>query len=312
MRYQFDLLDLSLVNYVAEGGSLTFAAERAFLSMPAVSTRIKNLEEGLGVKLFDRTRRGFKLTEAGVKFRRRAAQILGEIESLRDDMREYAFGAHGSLRICATTPATVEFLPTLLSTYLAANKEVRIDVVDLKGDEAVTAIREGTADIGIISNTVYSEGLHVVPYRTLNLVLVTSTDHPLAHAGSVRFADTLDHDYVGLPESTAYQHFLVTASSKANKPLNLRVRVNNFEAVCRMVELNIGVALLPEVLARRSAGTLKPAVLQLGDLWASRQLLICTRPNAALPWYVEELVRMLVEDGRRHSYEPGLAAYDFS
>jgi len=298
MRYQFDVLDISLVNLVAEGRSLTFAAERASLSLPAVSTRIRNLEGGLGVKLFDRTRRGVTLTEAGAKFQKRASQILTHIEGLRDDMREYTFGPRDSLRISATTTATVEFLPPVLGAYLAANRDVRIDVVDHKGDETVTAVRDGTADIGIISNTAYSEGLHVVPYRSLNLVLVASTEHALARATDVRFADTLDYDYVGLPDSTAYQHFLVSAFSSANKPLKLRVRVNNFEAVCRMVELNIGIGLLPELSARRNAEVFKIAVVPLAEPWALRQLLLCTRTSEPLQPHVEQLMRMLIEDGR--------------
>jgi hypothetical protein len=156
-------------------------------------------------------------------------------------------------------------------------------------------------DIGIISNTVYSEGLHVQPYCTLSLVLVTSAGHPLARREGVCFADTLDYDYVGLPDSTAYHHFLVQASSAAKKPLNLRVRVNNFEAVCRMAELDIGVGLVPEAAARRNAETLRIVVIPLADPWCLRQLLICTRTSESLPPFAEQLVRMLVEDGRRRS-----------
>jgi len=297
MPYQFDLFDMSLITFIAEGNSLTSAARRACISLPAVSTRIRNLEAGLGVKLLHRNRDGVTLSEPGLKFLQHATQTLKQLESLRDDMRTYTEGAKGSLRVFATTTAVTEFLPGVLGVYLSKNRDVRVDLVEQKGDDTVSAIREGSADIGIISNTVYSEGLHVVPYCTLQLVLVTGTDHPLAQRKTVRFNETLSFDYVGLPDSTVYQHFLVEASSASSSGLNVRVRVNNFEAACRMAEMNIGISLLPESTARRNAENMKICIIPLSDTWSLRQLLICTRSKDCLPPYANELIRLLIEDG---------------
>ncbi|CAN5425650.1 LysR family transcriptional regulator [soil metagenome] len=301
MPYQFDLFDMGLVTYIAEGKSLTHAADRARISLPAVSTRIRNLEEGLGVKLLARTRQGVSLTEPGLKFLRHATQMLKQLENLRADMKEYAEGAKGSVRVCATTTAVTEFLPNVLGTYLSRNPDVKVDLSEKKGDETVSAVRDGSVDIGVISNTVYSEGLQVVPYRTLRLVLVTSANHELALRESVRFTETLSLDYVGLPDSSAYQHFLVEASTSLNRRLNLRVRVNNFEAACRMAELDIGVALLPESAARRNAETMQIRIVPLSDTWAIRQLLICVRNRESLAPFAQELVQLLIADGKASS-----------
>lgn len=296
MRPPFDLLDASLVAYVAEGRSLTHAAERAHLSLPAASMRIRNLEEALGVRLLHRTHGGVTLTEAGKKFVLHAKRMLEQLEALREDMREYALGSRGSLRVYATTTAVTEFLPPVLGEYLAANPEVRIDLVEQKGDETVSAIREGSADIGVISNTVYSEGLHVMPYRTLRLVLVAGTRHPLAGRASVRFAETLDFDYVGLPDSSSYQHFMAVTAASASKRLSIRMRVNNFEAVCRMAELNIGLGLIPECAAVRYAASMNLRIVPLADAWAFRRLLICVRSADGLPPFAQELTRLLLAD----------------
>jgi hypothetical protein len=298
MRYQIDLYDMALVTYIAEGNSLTYAAERAHISLPAVSTRIRNLEDGLGVKLLHRTRQGVTLTEPGVKFLKHAQKMLMQLENLRDDMRQYSEGAKATLRICATATAVTEFLPNILGLYLQRNPNVRVDLSERKGDDTVSAIREGSVDIGIISNTVHSEGLHVVPYRTLRLVLVAGSSHPLAGRESVLFNETLDFDYVGLPDSSVYQHFLVEASTSLNMRMSLRVRVNNFEAACRMVELNLGLALLPESVARRNAETMDIRIVPLADAWATRQLQICVRNMNGLNHYARELTQFLLEDGR--------------
>ncbi|MBO9355898.1 LysR family transcriptional regulator [Bordetella petrii] len=296
MRYQFDIFDLSLVSFIAEGHSFTYAAERGCISLPAVSNRVRNLEEGMGVKLFHRTRSGVKLTEAGDKLLKRASNILRELENLRDDMKEYAGGTKGSLRIWGTTTAVSEFLPSIVGNFLQSHNDIRIDLSEAKGDDIVSAIREGTVDIGIISNTAYSEGLEVVPYRTLRLVLVTGMAHELAHRSSVRFTETLAFDYVGLPDSSAYQHFLEDTFSSLNKQLKLRVRASNFEAVSRMAELNIGIALLPESVALRHAEAMDIKIIPLADAWAVRKLQICVRHREALPLFARELMDILLAD----------------
>lgn len=298
MRYQIDPYDMGLVTYIAEGHSLTYAAEKARISLPAVSARIRNLEEGLGVKLLHRTRQGVTLTEPGEKFLKHAQKVLMQLESLRDDMREYSEGAKATLRICATATAVTEFLPNILGFYLQKHPNVRVDLSERKGDDTVSAIREGAVDIGIISNTVHSEGLEVLPYRMLRLVVVAGPSHPLVRRESVRFNETLDYDYVGLPDSSVYQNFLVEASMSLNMRMNLRVRVNNFESACRMVELNLGLALLPESVARRNAETMDIRIIPLADTWATRQLQICVRSMNGLSPYARELTDLLLEDGR--------------
>ena len=307
MRYQFDLFDMSLLTFIAEGRTLTCAAERANISLPAVSARIHNIEEGLGVKLLHRTRQGVTLTEPGLTFLRHARTMLDQLERLRDDMREFSEGTRGSLKICATTTAVTEFLPAVLGVYLTSNPDIRVDVSENRGGDIVSAVRDGSVDIGIISNTVHSEGLDVFPYRTLRLVLVTGMAHPLAARESVRFDETLAYDYVGLPDASSFQHFLVEASTSLNKRLSLRVRVNNFEAACRMAELNIGVSVLPESVARRNAEAMKIKVIPLADTWALRQLMICVRNKESLPPFAREFTKLLTEDQNGGGASPLMA-----
>jgi len=107
----FDLADLRLMVRVAEANSLTRGAEASFLSLPAASTRIKNLEESLGAKLLYRTSQGVTLTPPGQAFVHHARLVLAQLEHLTSDMQEYAKGIKGHLRVFANTTALGEFLP---------------------------------------------------------------------------------------------------------------------------------------------------------------------------------------------------------
>ena len=105
---RFDLVDLNLFTHIAEASSLTRGAERCHLSLPAASTRIKNLEDSIGTKLLYRTSQGVTLTPPGQAFVHHARTVLAQLEHLAGDMQEYAHGVKGHLRIASTTTALSE------------------------------------------------------------------------------------------------------------------------------------------------------------------------------------------------------------
>ena len=88
----FDLIDMQLTVNVASDQSMTKGAERTFLSLPAASNRVKNLEARLGTTLFYRSSQGVTLTPSGEAFVRHARIVLRQVEHLRGDMQEYASG----------------------------------------------------------------------------------------------------------------------------------------------------------------------------------------------------------------------------
>lgn len=298
MALHFDLVDLRLMVRVAEANSLTRGAEASHISLPAASTRIKNLEESLGLKLLYRTSQGVTLTPPGQAFVQHARTVLAQLEHLSGDLQEYAKGIKGHLRVYANTTALGEFLPPVLKGYLLAHPDVNVDLRERLSHDIVRAVSEGQTDIGIVAGLVRTENLETLPYRRDRLVLVVPEGHALAGRKEVAFAETLDCDHVGLQESSAIHAFLRQVCDQLHRPLRLRIQVGNFEAACRMVEANVGVAILPESAARRHAQTMAIAIVPLSDPWAVREMKICVRSLEALPTFARELVDLLVGDAR--------------
>lgn len=296
MSMHFDLVDLRLMVQVAEANSLTKGAEASHISLPAASTRIKNLEESIGTKLFYRTSQGVTLTPPGQAFVQHARTVLGQIQHLRADLQEYARGIKGHLRVFANTTALGEYLPPVLRSYLLSHPDVNIDLRERLSHDIIRAVSEGQTDIGIVAGLVRTENLEIIPYRRDRLVLVVPRCHALAQASSVEFADTLDYDHVGLQESSAIHAFLRQVCDQLHRPLKSRIQVGNFEAACRMIEATVGVAILPESAARRHAQTMAIAIVPLSDAWAIREMQICVRSLEALPAFARELVDLLVAD----------------
>ncbi|AGW93880.1 MULTISPECIES: LysR family transcriptional regulator [Cupriavidus] len=294
---RFDLVDLKLFTHIAEAQSLTGGAQRSHLSLAAASTRIKNLEEHVGVKLLSRSSQGVKVTGAGETLLAHARRVLRQLEQLSGDLQEYVSGVKGHVRVFANTTAMSEFLPAVLRTYLVNHPDVTIDMHERLSPDIVRAVQEGMVDIGIIAGNVRTEGLEVMPYRRDRLVLAVALSHPLAEHSSVDFIDTLDYDFIGLPEASAIHNFLKRAAADLQRELRWRVQVSNFETACRMIEANVGIGVLPESTAARHAVTMALRIIQLNDEWAERKLQICVADLGALPLFARKLVDLLVEDG---------------
>lgn len=294
---RFDLVDLKLFTHIAEAQSLTGGAQRSHLSLAAASTRIKNLEEHVGVKLLSRSSQGVKVTGAGETLLAHARRVLRQLEQLSGDLQEYVSGVKGHVRVFANTTAMSEFLPAVLRTYLVNHPDVTIDMHERLSPDIVRAVQEGMVDIGIIAGNVRTEGLDVMRYRCDRLVLATALSHPLAEHNSVDFIETLDYDFIGLPEASAIHNFLKRAAADLQRELRWRVQVSNFETACRMIEANVGIGVLPESTAARHAGTMALRIVQLNDEWAERKLQICVADLGALPLFARKLVDLLVEDG---------------
>ena len=296
MSMHFDLVDLRLMVRIAEANSLTKGAKASHISLPAASSRIKSLEESIGTKLLNRTSQGVTLTPPGQAFVHHARMVLGQIQHLRGDLQEYARGVKGHLRVFANTTALGEYLPPVLRSYLLSHPDVNIDLRERLSHDIIRAVSEGQTDIGIVAGLVRTENLETIPYRSDRLALVVPLCHALAEIQAVEFAKTLEFDHVGLQESSALQAFLRQVCDQLHRPLKQRIQVGNFEAACRMVEANVGVAILPESVARRHAQTMDVAIVPLSDQWAFRSMQICVRSLAALPMFARELVDLLVQD----------------
>ena len=289
---RFDLVDLALFRHVVEAGSITHGAERAHLALAAASTRIRNMEEALGAALLVRSRQGVTPTQAGRTLLQHARSILRQSERLREDLGAYAGGLAGQIRVLSNTNAQ-EFLPEALSSFLAAHPHVSVDLEERLSDEVVGLIAEGVGDLGIVAATVDVSTLETYPFRKDRFVLVVARDHKLGKRTKVPFAQVLDHEFVGLDRASALQRFLADKAARIGQPLRLRVQLRSFDAVCRLVECNVGIGIVPETTARRVGSNMAITAVALSDAWAERDLTICVRDFSELPPYARQLVEHL-------------------
>lgn len=295
----FDVVDLRLFHEVASRSSITRASEAMHLSLAAASARIKGLESRAGVPLLWREARGVRLTPAGEALLHHARAILRQTEALAGDLHEYARGLRGQVRVFANTTAVTDILPEVLPAFLKANPKVNVELQEMANTDIALGVREGRADLGIVSDRMDSFGLRAVHFSTDRLVLVVPKGHRFARRAAVAFAETLDEHHVGMHAGSTLHGFLLEVTQALGRPLRLRVQLSSFDAVCRMVAAGAGVGVVPASSAGRSLGTLQMVQVELADAWRVRERYVLMREGEAVPSYAQALVDALLAFGAR-------------
>ncbi|KOY01290.1 LysR family transcriptional regulator [Pseudomonas nunensis] len=289
----FDLTDLRLYLNILDTGNITAGAGRTHLSLAAASARIRAMEASLGIDFLQRGRRGVTPTPAGKALAQHARVLLQQAERMQQDLADYAKGVKGQVRLLCNTTAITEYLPELLADFLREHPNLDIDLQELPSTRITHALRQGAADLGIVSDAVDTGDLQTHPFRDDPLVLILPNDHPLSDASEVSFSDTLHHDYVGLGVNSALAVYLEEQALHTGLRMQIRIRADGFDGVMRMVARGAGLAIVPLAAVERGSAQLPFKCVALKEPWAQRKLLLCARDFTALPGYAQALLHAL-------------------
>ena len=289
----FDLTDLRLYLNILDTGYITAGAARSHLSLAAASARIRAMEASLGIDFLERGRRGVTPTPAGKALAQHARLLLQHADRLQQDLAEYAKGVKGQVRLLCNTTAITEYLPEVLADFLCRHPNLDIDLQELPSARITHALRQGAADLGIVSDAVDTHALETLPFRDDPLVLIMPPDHPLANGATPNFSDTLHHDYVGLNANSALAVHLEEQALHAGMRLQIRIRAEGFDGVMRMVARGAGLAIVPLAAIQRRAVDQSFKRFALKEDWAQRKLLLCARSFTGLPAYARALLHAL-------------------
>lgn len=291
---RFDLTDLRLFLNVQETGSITAGARRSHMTLASASERIRGMEDTLGVSLLLREHRGVQATPAGRTLAHHARLVLAQMDRMRGELDHYGQGLKGHVRVLCNTTALSEYLPQVLGEFLKDHPRVSVDLEERLSYEIADALRAGTCDIGVLADSTDLHGLQVLRFRHDPLALVVPAGHPLAGRQTVTLAEVADEEFVGLVQGSALQEHIAHHARRSGKVLSYRVRLRSFDAVCRMVGLGVGVAIMPRVAAVRHGRAAGVRRVALVDDWAVRDLVLCVRGE--LPAYAQQLVAYALRD----------------
>lgn len=277
---RFDLADLRLFVSVLRAGSITRGAQEANLALASASQRISGMEATLGVPLLERVPRGVRPTPAGLVLLRHAKDILSRAERMQGDLRDFANGARGRIRLLSNTGALLGFLPHALRSFLLAHPGLDIDIEERPSTEIVRIVAEGAAELGIFADVVDAGALQVYRLVEDRLVVLMPATHRLAGGAQVDFIEIAREKFIGLLDAALQAHLAEHAMRRGIR-LEYRIRLRSIRPIGRMVEDGVGIAILPEsTAAELGSATLR--VVPLADAWARRRLALCLRSREEL------------------------------
>jgi len=196
--------------FIALAGSLNFtrAAERLHVTQSTLSHQIRQLEDEVGTRLFDRIGKRVALTQAGDEFLHHALKALHEIDLGLGALRQDAQEAAGELRIGSTHTFNLGFIPDCIASFRQRHPQVRVVVEELAADLIAARLQQGTLDLGIAYRPGAPGPLQFEPLYHEEMVLVVAPGHPLARRKRVRMVELHRLPMVLLPASFATRQML--------------------------------------------------------------------------------------------------------
>ncbi len=267
-----DLEDLRAFSAVARLGSFSAAAGELFITQPAVSKRVRALEDELGVALFDRLGRRVLLTEAGRALLPRARHILQEVEDSRRAVSNLAGRIEGPLSLGTSHHIGLHRLPPVLRRYRAAHPQVRLDLRFMDSEAACAAVRQGDLELALV--TLPPDPPPELEQRLVwpdPLAVVAAPDHPLCAAGRLTPQALARHEAV-LPGPGTFTRGLVEAAlARHGLAVRVALTTNYLETLKMLASVGLGWSVLPHTLAGDGVVVLEVEGLamarRLGAVW---------------------------------------------
>ena len=191
-----DLLSIRAFLAIAETLSFRGAAERLHMSQPALSLRLRRLEDEIGLRLFDRTRASVVLSSAGREFKPHAERLAGEASAVRAAARRIATGEAGVLRIGYTPISMFGAVPELVRRFAHDHPDVTLDLTELLSDGVEDALVADRIDIGFLHPPTSRRGLDLIDLYEERFVIAVSRHDPLAERECLALRDVSDRDFV--------------------------------------------------------------------------------------------------------------------
>lgn len=299
MARHFDPVTLRLFIAVCEEGNIARAAEREAIVASAVSKRIAAVEAAVGAPLLVRGRRGIEPTAAGAALLRQARDVLGAMDRMHIELSDFATGVQGSVRVVAAPSVLAERLADDIGGFLAQHPAVRVSLDERVSPEIVRAVREGSADAGVLWDATDLAGLQATPYRTDQLCVVMRREHPLARRRRLSYAQALDQVSVSVAPGGMMDTMLRRQAALIGRTPVHRVQVSGMDAAARIVAAGLGPAILPREAVELQAGAFGLAMVALSDDWAVRRFVVCTRADGSVAASTRLLVAHLAQQARR-------------
>ncbi len=282
---------------VARHGSFTRAAHELHISQPALTVQIRQLEEHVGLQLFDRNTRSVEITRAGRDLARRFERLQEEFDAAIAETRDVALGHRGVVRLACLQSFASTVLPQAIARFQHGHPRISFAVKDVSGHRSLDMVRSGEVDFGVADMPSNEPQLDFVPLLQARLQAVLPPGHPLAKARKLTLARIASYPLILMDRETSARRLVDAAFAQAGCTPVCACEVVALASALAMVRFGQGLTVLP-VSTRDVPMHTGVVIKPIHDFPIARWIGIVRKPGRSLPPASEAFIASLMQDWR--------------
>lgn len=297
-----NLQQLVTFSTVISEGSMTAAAEKLYLTQPAVSQQIRNLEEEMGVSLLDRGSRHAKPTVQGQMLYDYAKRIIALTQQAQTAIQTMGEGVKGSLRIGTLNSLGLQLISPAVASFLKQNSKIAMALTYENANEIFKALTRGELDVAILPDVVAEMGADAKGFESRPLLkdemwlVASGKDTSVPDEATVK--DLVSKNYMRLTERyEGFEKMLLKAQSSAGVKLTPAFETNNVGTLKRVIESGLGWGFLPSHSIRKQVRMGRLTVIDIPEVNYSVNVNYYARPKPETEQAIEVFYRALKQQG---------------
>lgn len=280
---------------LVQSKSFSKAAKLNDITQSAVSQQVRSMEKHFNTLIIDRTQKQFNLTQEGKCLFKGFKDIMKRYDSLHHDILEMKKVLSGNIQISTIYSIGLHSLPEHLRTFMKEFPSVNMRVEYRHANLIYEDVLQGAADMGMVAYPEKQPGLEITPYAQEKLVLAASPEHPLAKKSAINLKELKGQNAIAFSDEIPTRLYLNEILEKADIDMPVVMEFDNIETIKRAVEINMGIAILPDVTIEREVkqGILKAITIKDKEL--VRPMAIIRKKDRVMQPGLKQFFRYLVD-----------------
>ncbi len=276
MSGDLNLRQLKAFYHTAVCGSITLAAEKLFVTQPAVSMQIKALEDQYGLQLFVRGKKKLELTEPGKRLFRLAVKIFGLVGEAEQLLNQAALSATDLLKIGSTKTLVRYQLAGYISKFQKSFPRIQIQVDEGSSQEMVESVLENRNDLAIVGRVPYDDRLEVISFAKDELVLLVAPGHRLSQKDVVSVEDLMGEMFILREKGSGTRRLVEKVLEKTDVVQSAFIETGNVDFIKELVRIGSGITMLARMGVDQdiAAGNLRIIPLKEGPFYLECEIVI--------------------------------------
>lgn len=251
MHWKVIAMDIRHLQYfveVAKHKSFTKAAQALYVTQPTISKMVRNLEEEMGIVLFERIGKQVALTDAGAVLLPEAQAMVASFGQMTSHMDDLTGLRKGRIRIGLPPMVGSSFFPGVLGQFRSRYPGIALQLFEYGAKKVEAAVESGELDIGVILLPTHEDIFDYYPIAKQRLMLVVHAGHPLAAKPEAALHELKDEPFLLFREDFALHDRIIAECQRAGYEPNVLYKSSQWDFIGEMAAAGLGIALLPELI----------------------------------------------------------------